>query len=417
MARSPSRIPVQNLSLCLASPTFFPTHGGAQLRFLRYLPGLRTRGIHTEVLTGTPSSRRLGAAERDSGWYRLAVGEWLPREELHGSPVHRIRLPEQSDWYRSHVYHRALWRVCRQQRPQILQLIPPLDGGAIPWLLALRYLGIRLVYAHTLPLKTAAGTVKHHWQQRVRRGIYQCVDHVISNSPDGGEQLRELGVDTPFTVIPNGVDLVRFRPPAPGEKARLRRQLDLPLTQPVVVSVGAVSARKGSDLLVDAWTRLAADYPDACLVIVGPRREPDGGDRDFQDRVDALLARRGAAGRIRFVGQRRDVDKFLRAADAFVFASRKEGMPNAVLEAMASGLAVVTAPFQGLGENFGTPEREFLLAKHDGEALASALGRCLASPALRSRLGEAAREWVAARLGLEDCLDRYAMLYRRLLAP
>lgn len=405
---------MQSLSLCLASPTFFPTHGGAQLRFLRYLPGLRARGIHIEVFTGTPSSRRLEPGDRDSDWYSLTVGDWLPAQTLHGSPVHRIRLPEQADWYRSLIYHRGLWRACRHQRPQILQLIPPLDGGAIPWLLALRQRGIRLVYAHTLPHRVATRPLKRHWQRRIRQGIYQCMDHVISNSPGGGEELRALGVKTPCTVIPNGVDLGRFRPPREQERARLRRELGLPPGQTLVVSIGAVSARKGSDLMVTAWQRLAAEHPGGCLAIIGPRREPNGGDRLFQARLDALLAD-GDAGRIRFLGERRDVERYLRAADAFVFASRKEGMPNAVLEAMASGLPVVTTPFQGLSENFGTPGREFLLVDRDVEALAGGLRHCLASPALAQRLGQAARDWVARHLDLEICLDRYATLYRGLL--
>jgi hypothetical protein len=57
-----------HLELCLASPHFYPTHGGASLRFLRYLPGLCARGIHARVLAGTPATKKLIASEVAEGW-------------------------------------------------------------------------------------------------------------------------------------------------------------------------------------------------------------------------------------------------------------------------------------------------------------------------------------------------------------
>lgn len=400
---------MESLPLCLASPTFFPTHGGAQLRFLRYLPGLRERGIQVEVFTGTPSARRLGQADRNSDWYPLAPGAWLPEELIHDTPVRRVRLPEKADWYRNFHYHRGLWRACGRQRPQVVQLIPPLEGGAIPWLLGLRRRGIRLVFAHTLPHKAAARPIKRHWQHHNLRWLYQCMDHVISNSPGGSEQLAALGVSTPCTVIPNGVDLARFRPPTAGERDELRRRLNLPLDRPLVVTVGAVSARKGSDLLVKAWGHLLESYPRAMLLMIGPRRQPDGSDQEFQRRLDDLLGPLEQS--IVFCGERRDVEQLLRAADVFVFASHKEGMPNALLEAMASGLPVVTTDFEGLSDSFGRAGRDYLLVSHAPDALAAELGRCLGSPDLAGSLGQAARAWVQGHLGIDNSLDRYAALY------
>lgn len=400
------------VSLCLACPTFYPVHGGAQLRFARYLPGFQARGLATRVYTGTPPQRRITATAQQQSWYHQRVGEWLRDESLGATPLHRLRLPEQQNWYRDWVYQRGLWQLCQRLPPQILQLIPPLGGGAIPWLWALRRQGVRLVMAHTLPHRQAPRLLKRHWQQLLRQGLYQCMDHIVSNSPHGLAQLRELGVRTPCSFIPNGVDTQRFRPPQPGEREALRQHLDLPLDRPLVVSVGAVSARKGTDLMVAAWAELQIRVPGALLLVIGPRRESGGGDRQFQQHLDAHLA--AVPEGVRFIGQRHDVDAFLRAADGFLFASQKEGMPNALLEAMATGLPVVTTPFEGLGEHLGRAKREYLLAAHQAAPLAQALEACLCNPSRAASLGDAARTWVCTHLGLDACLDRYAALYQGL---
>jgi hypothetical protein len=79
------------LELCLASPHFYPTHGGASLQFLRYLPGLRNRGIEARVLAGTPSTKKLLASEVPEEWRSRPIGEFLPAESVNGTPIQRRR--------------------------------------------------------------------------------------------------------------------------------------------------------------------------------------------------------------------------------------------------------------------------------------------------------------------------------------
>ena len=111
-----------------------------------------------------------------------------------------------------------------------------------------------------------------------------------------------------------------------------------------------------------------------------------------------------------------DVEEHLRAADAFVLASEREGTPNSVLEAMATGLPSVLTRFIGFSERIGRPDEHYLLAQRDAQSLADAVGALLEKPDLRKRLGESARRWVADTLDSERSLDRYAALYRELAA-
>src|SRR5690606_20193071 len=101
-------------------------------------------------------------------------------------------------------------------------------------------------------------------------------------------------------------------------------------------------------------------------------------------------------------------------ADVFVFPSRREGMPNTVLEALGCGVPSVLTPFIGLPEEFGRPGTEYLLSERTAEGLATAVTRILESPALRDELSAAGRRWVEESLGVETSLDRYAALYREL---
>ena len=112
-----------------------------------------------------------------------------------------------------------------------------------------------------------------------------------------------------------------------------------------------------------------------------------------------------------------NVAEYLRASDVFLFASDREGFPNAILEAMASGLPTVTTPFLGWAEDFGEPGRQYLLADRNPRALAAAVGQILDEPALRGRLAGEAVRWIRESMRLEDTLDRFASLYRELSQP
>jgi glycosyltransferase involved in cell wall biosynthesis len=199
-------------------------------------------------------------------------------------------------------------------------------------------------------------------------------------------------------VVRNGVDLSRFRPVGATGRADARALLGLPATAPVVLCVGRLTRQKGQDLLLDAWPSVTADRPDAVLALVG-----DG------DLLPALRGRAPAG--VRFAGAVDDVRPWYAAADLVVQPSRWEGLPLTLLEALASGRAVVGTDVPGLGDALPRGAGAVVPAE-DVPALAAALRARLAAPGLLAA-ESAVSARVAAGFDLRETLSRLAGITAR----
>jgi UDP-glucose:(heptosyl)LPS alpha-1,3-glucosyltransferase len=224
-----------------------------------------------------------------------------------------------------------------------------------------------------------------------------------------------IGGRVPVEVVPNGVDLERFRPARNNERQKLRNSLGMGDSDQVIVTVGAVHPRKGIDLLLKAWRKTADCHPRARLFIVGSRQDKINPElKTYSSMLESLINNSGAADRVHFTGSVENVEEYLRVADVFVFTSKKEGMGNVVLEAMASGLPVLLTPFIGLPKDFGVPGDHYLLADRDADHLSAGISRILNNNALRSALSKNSRQLMEQDMGMDSILDRYASLYHKL---
>ncbi len=406
------------LKLCLAHPVFYPTFGGGSLRFLRYQPGLQKRDIQSRVLTGTSRAKDAIHPDVEPNWDRYAVGEMLPIESINGVPVHRVRLPGETSMRRTSTYFRALIDLCQNPatRPDVIQLHSFERLESLYWLARLRRLGIPIIYAiqiasrskHQLKISTVA-------HQKMRELFYSRFDGVVTSSEQIAGQLRRLGVGVPIVVIPNGVDLTRYRPRDPAARSAARERLGIRGKGPVLMSVGAISPRKGSDLLLEAWDRLLPRHPDLKLVLVGPPHDLAGKKSDvFGARIAELIGRSGKADQVHLPGVCDDMEQLYAAADLFVFpTSREGGTPNVVLEAMACGVPVVLTPFDGQSAAIGRPNVEFAQCARSAVSLARAILELLEDPERATELAQRGQRWVRDQLALDRSLDRFADFYER----
>jgi glycosyltransferase involved in cell wall biosynthesis len=206
-------------------------------------------------------------------------------------------------------------------------------------------------------------------------------------------------------VIPNGVSPTV----KPGSTERVREELGLSSGDTLVVHVGNIRPGKGHDCLVE--TAAIAVAKDPSLVFVSIGSEKVSGDLA---RLRGAASARGLAERLRFLGPRPDALDFTVAADIYVNPSEIEGLPVAILEAMAVGRPVVATSVGGVPSVIESGEAGYLVDSNDAAALANRIVELAADPLSRSRLGERGRAVVESRFGLEDMVRSYEEIYEEL---
>lgn len=238
-----------------------------------------------------------------------------------------------------------------------------------------------------------------------RRAAYRRAHRLIAIAPELAAEAMGCGFPAGAIVrLPNAVDGRTFRPVEPGERAALRAALGLPADAELVTYSGRLARVKGLETLAAAWPRVLAERPSARLLVVGAGPGPDS-PLDAERPFRRALRDSGVEDRVLFAGERRDVERYLRASDVFVFPSRSEGFSNALVEAMACGLPVVCSD---IGGTYFVKDGETGLKCPPGDAdrFARRILELLASPERRRALGAAARA-AAMEFGVERVADGY----------
>jgi glycosyltransferase involved in cell wall biosynthesis len=344
--------------------------GGAE-RVLRDLAGAwSARGWEIHLVTTHD--------EGGETFYPLAAGV-RRRPVLLGGGVGHHRGP----WVQGRIIG-GIRRRLRETRPDAV--ISFLSFANILVLLASRGLGVPVVVSERLdPRVKDLGPI---WS-RLRRWTYPWADRIVCQTETAAALFRSwLGESV--RVIPNPI----LPPPPPSEN-------EFRFARPTVLSVGRLHWQKGHDLALKAFTHLDPSAQDWQLVIVGE------GDR--RGELEAQRQDLGLGDRVQLPGQASDPWPYYRAAQIYLLASRTEGFPNALCEAMAVGLAVVAADCpSGPAEIIRDGVDGLLVPPEDPGALASALERLMADSDLRRSLGARGPE-ILERLAFAKvlaCWDR-----------
>jgi glycosyltransferase involved in cell wall biosynthesis len=363
---------------------FRPILGGAQRQVERLAPALAARGADVHVVT-----RRVPGTPR--------------RELAPGLTIHRT--PGPATGPAGSAAYTALGALTTAVlRPDVIHVHDVLSPGTIG-LLASLPTGTPVV---AKILSTGRGgdldrlgrkplaARRLAWMRR-RFAAFICL------SGDVEAELLAAGVPAErMRRIPNAVDGDAFRPAGAGERAAARERLGVGPDEPLAVYCGRMYDSKRLDVLL----RAAAAAPVRVLI---------AGEGPAEPSLRALATELGLGDRVRMLPAMPDVRDLYRAADLYVSTSEAEGMSGSVMEAMASGLAVVAAPASGMEEllSGGAGVR---LGTHDPAELAAALERLAADAEERARLGAAARERVLADLTLDAVADRLTALYAEVRA-
>lgn len=254
---------------------------------------------------------------------------------------------------------------------------------------------------------------------RAARFAFAAASAVTACSPDLAERATRLGAHPARgEVIPYGVDAARFRPAGAATRQAVRRQLGLRDGERLVLAGGRLVHKKGLDVAVAAFAApaLAAHMGTARLVLFG--------DGLLRQALEAQVARLGLAERVLFTGrvERDHIPALFAAADLFLLpsvhdhAGNVDGLPNALLEALASGLPVVASRVAGVPTVIDDGVEGLLTPEGDASALAVAVATLLDNPARAAELGRAARTRVERELTWPRIARRFAATYEAALA-
>ena len=337
--------------------------------------------------------------------------------EVDGTLVYRANVDVTSRWSKAKAAWAFLWSFLKLSGSFDIVHLHGFSQKSTLLVLLAKMLGKSIVLTlHTAGQDEPAGV---RARGRLAYWAYSHVDLFMAVSPPLADRLEDAGFSASRVCRgTNGLDMARFHPAEPGERIRLRRTLALPESGALILFVGFFSLDKGAHVLFEAWRRIANGVgAGSSLVYVGSTRSRYHEiDPALADRIRDAAGREGLANRIVFVEETRVIDQYYRAADVFVFPSRREAFGMALVEAMASGLPCIASRLPGVTDDIVKDgETGLLVEPHDANALAAALARVLTDCAFASRLGRAGRQAVDPRFAIERTAHLTLDAYRRVL--
>ncbi|HEY7514189.1 MAG TPA: glycosyltransferase family 4 protein, partial [Vicinamibacteria bacterium] len=249
---------------------------------------------------------------------------------------------------------------------------------------------------------------------RLRNRALAKAEAFVAISEETRSEFLAAGLDpSRVHLVPHGVDLQRFRPASPGEKARLRETLGLPTKAALVCFTGRLLRGKGVETLLAAAAALRGDLPRLHVLLVGSGA---GQALSVEPHLRARAAEEDLRGAVTFAGRVDNVEDYLRAADLFAFPSLYEAMPLSVLEAAASALPTVATAVGGIRDVLEDGRSGLLVRPGDVTGLREGLASLLRESSRAAEMGRAARASVEAGFDLRRNLERYRDLLRETAA-
>jgi sugar transferase (PEP-CTERM/EpsH1 system associated) len=358
--------------------------GGAERVAMNIADGLRGTAVKSSICSTVPATSM-----------KTELAPDIPLYELARRPGNDPRFVWQ------------LYQLLKRERPHILQTHS--WGTLCEGLIAARMAGVPVV------VHLEHGTLQtKNYQLRVQRWAWQRTDRLLAVCSQLGDRMART-VSVPrgsIHVIRNGVDVKRFE----GHHRNVARlRLGLPSDALVIGTAGRLAEVKDHESLLKALAILSTGgLPAFCLI---------AGEGPLKSTLESRIKALGLAERVRLLGHRADIEAVLAALDMFVLSSRSEGLPMAILEAMASGLPVISTRVGGVEEVMEDGRTGLLVEPGSAEQLARAIGRLARDRDCRARMGAAGRARARRDLSLEAMVANYERLYwevakeRQILEP
>ncbi len=354
--------------------------GGAERRFVRLARLLDRDRIQLVIGVLRPG----GALEADIRSLDIEIVSFARRSRFDPSPI---------------------WRIARYVRRERIDVV-----HAMHWLSNL----MAMLAAWQTPQLAVVGSTVGLVYDEARGGkhrlaldhlLWRRMDTMVVNTPTLRDYLLQRRFpEERLKVIANGVDIPDAARLSPESRATARARLGIPPDVPLIGTVARLEPVKHLQTLLQAAKLVCERLPDAHFAVVG-----NGSERAP---LEALAAALGLGERVRFTGEVASSDLVLPAFDLFVLCSRNEGMPNALLEAGAWGLPLISTPVGGAVEIVMEGQTGLLTPIGDPPALAECICALLERPERAAQMGQAAREQVTQQFSASAMVQHYEAVYQ-----
>ena len=372
---------------------YWPVFSGAAIHLRRRFPLLRAHGIEPWVLT-----RLHGGLKKEEMIDDILVRRVNVRQNL----TERIKFIDKF------MFLPAIYKY-RNDFDIALVMYNYLNGYFIK-----KVLNRPVVREITLLGSDDPMAVLQGERAKLNFKLYSSADAFVAISPALEKSCQDAGISAKsIKTISRGVDTEEFYPESNlQEKLRIRKDFNLPTDGGILfVSVGAVYPRKGTHRLISAWEKVVSTIPNAHLVIAGTNNVAN-----YLSEVREQISTAKLDNRVHIIGECHKIPELLRGADGFVFASESEGMPNAILQAMATELPIVVQNIPDIIDYIiKTPETGIVVPPMDNIALAEGVIKLIKNTALGKSMGKLARQDVKKRFSFRKEVNGHTELYNELL--
>ncbi len=303
---------------------------------------------------------------------------------------------------------REIWSIIRHRKPDVLHLHSPKAAGlgAIAGRLArtpqILYTVHGWAFNESRPLHQRLGIIAASWVT-----MLLCSRVILLSEREYSQSLLFPGTKRRLSLVPLGI-----KPPVfvsiDGARQHIAKTIGMSISdlgkRPIVGTIAELHPNKGLHYLINAWTTVIHEHPQAILIIIG-----DGQDAAS---LSMLIKERGLQSSIFMTGYMEQASEYLKALSIFVLPSIKEGLPYVILEAGAASLPVVATTVGGIPEIVEDMRSGVLVQPHNVRELAHAISFMIEHPDERRSHGAALRERILTNFAIDTMIERVEALYK-----
>lgn len=389
--------------ICMLSPYIPPSYAGAGRRALSQAKYLATHGFRIVFITVTKTNEQFPNLEM--------VTVHLPKfYEKKSVPGKICRL-----FYQPLLFIK-MWKAVSDNNVNLLHCIPSLTWPTYFAAIAAKYKGAKIIVEPTLAGANDPLAVRNSVLGKMKFLIFNIADAIVNISPQMEYSCKEAGLaDNKLYLIPNGIDIDKFSPPTEKEKHDLRNKFGLNHYRHVFIYVGIMRPRKGVSELIEAFKLAKMEVSNSCLILIGPA-DKDDESKEYYKILQEQVEKDGLKNNVLFIGEVENIEEWMKSSDIFLFASRREGLPNVLIEAAGTGLPVVAMKIPKVTDYIFDQNSESGIIVDDMDKFSKAIVKLVSDRDYYNKVSRNARERALSCFSNKVVMEKYEKLYKKLLS-